>query len=191
VRVVALDASTTAAWVGLFEASRSPCYCRYWHFEGNKNAWLDRCAFRPEENRDEQVALVRAGVPEARGLLAMEGEVAVGWMKLAPRALVPKLRRQGAYRPLDLGPDEGIWSIGCFLVHPGHRREGVARALVGAAPAEAKLWGGTAVEAYPRGKGAGPLHDEQAWVGTEELFESCGFRRIAGEAAYPVMRRDV
>ena len=32
---------------------------------------------------------------------------AVGWMKLAPRALLPKLRRQGAYRPVDLGDDEG------------------------------------------------------------------------------------
>jgi GNAT superfamily N-acetyltransferase len=191
VRVVPLDASTSSVWTALFEACASPCYCRYWHFEGTKNDWLSRCAFRPEENRDEQLALVRAGAPEARGLLAMDAETAVGWMKLVPRATLPKLRRQGAYRPLDLGPDEGIWSIGCFLVHPQRRHEGVARALLNAATGHAKSWGGTAVEGYPRGKGAGILHDEQAWVGTEELFESCGFVRVAGEDVYPVMRRRI
>ena len=153
-QVVALDASTAVAWTALFEASASPCYCRYWHFEGTKNEWLARCSFRPEENRDEQLALVRADAPEARGLLAMEGSDALGWMKLAPRALLPKLRRQGAYRPLDLGPDAGIWSIGCLLVHPAHRHRGVARALVSAAAGYAKQWNGVAVEGYPRGKGA-------------------------------------
>ena len=63
-------------------------------------------------------------------------------MKLAPRALLPKLRRQGAYRPLDLGDDDGVWSIGCLLVRPDRRRHGVARALVEAAPEHVRAWGG-------------------------------------------------
>jgi GNAT superfamily N-acetyltransferase len=196
--VVALDAATAPAWQGLFAASGSACFCRYWHFEGNKNDWLERCAQRPEDNRTEQLALIQRGAEEARGLLAMEGTDAVGWMKLAPRARLPKLRRQGAYRPLDLGPDEGIWSIGCFLVRPDRRGQGVARALVIAAPDFVRRWSSPAaparaVEAYPRGLAAADdhsrLHDEQAWVGTQRLFESCGFARIAGEPAYPVMRR--
>jgi GNAT superfamily N-acetyltransferase len=198
VEIVALDETTAAPWQALFEACGSACFCRYWHFEGKKNEWLERCAQRPEENRDEQLALVRAAAPEARGLLAMEGSAAVGWMKLAPRARLPKLRRQGAYRPLDLGPDEGVWSIGCLLVRPDRRHHGVARALVAAAADHARAWAtpelpALAIEAYPRGEAGGEapprLHDEEAWVGTQSLFESCGFVRMAGEPAYPVMRK--
>ncbi len=195
-RVVALDETTVSAWQALFEVCESPCFCRYWHFPGTKNDWLERCAQRPEDNRDEQIAFIRSGTVEARGLLAMEDTAAIGWMKLAPRARLPKLRRQGAYRGLDLGPDDGIWSIGCLLVRPDRRGHGVAQALVNAAPATVRAWStaelpARAIEAYPRGKPAGDgprLHDEEAWVGTESLFERCGFVRIAGEAAYPVMR---
>jgi GNAT superfamily N-acetyltransferase len=195
VRVVALDEATAPAWQALFERCGSPCFCRYWHFEGKKSDWLERCAMRPEENRDEQLALVRGGALEGRGLLAMEDATAIGWMKLAPRARLPKLRRQGAYRPLDLGPDEGVWSIGCLLVQPDRRSHGVARALVAASPGYVRDWAGPgarAVEAYPRGDtGISPhrLHDEEAWVGTQRLFESCGFVRVSGEPAYPVMQK--
>jgi GNAT superfamily N-acetyltransferase len=204
--IVALDEATGSAWVGLFEACGSPCFCRYWHFEGKKNDWLERCAFRREDNRDEQLALVRAGAPEARGLLALREGVAIGWMKLAPRALLPKLTRQGAYKPLELGPDDGVWSIGCFLVRPDDRNRGVARALIDAAPQHVRRWTrqwasspssvvpARAIEAYPRGlaeheDGSLRLHDEEAWVGTARLFERCGYVRVAGEPTYPVMRK--
>jgi GNAT superfamily N-acetyltransferase len=196
--VVALDAATAPAWVGLFEACGSACFCRYWHFQGKKNDWLERCFHRPDDNRDEQLALVHAGAPDARGLIALEGEIAVGWMKLAPRALLPKLTRQGAYRPLPLGPDAGVWSIGCFLVRPDRRARGVALALVGAAPDYVRAWSpqgeARAIEAYPRGRtdaALARLHDEEAWMGTEALFERCGYVRVAGEAAYPVMRKEL
>lgn len=197
-KVVALDASVAAAWVELFERCGSACFCHYWHFEGKKNDWLARCALRPDENRDAQLALVQAAAPEARGLVAMDDGAAIGWMKLAPRARLPKLRLQGAYRPLDLGPDEGVWSIGCLMVRPDRRQHGVAQALIGAAPEHARAWGrpeapSRAIEAYPRGDapGRGRLHDEEAWVGTQELFERCGFVRVAGEPAYPVMRKSL
>jgi GNAT superfamily N-acetyltransferase len=196
--VVALDAAIAPAWAGLFEACASSCFCRYWHFPGKKNDWLERCFRHPEENRDEQLALVRAGAPEARGLVALEGETAVGWMKLAPRALLPKLTQQGAYRPLPLGPGAGVWSIGCFLVRPDHRAQGVAMALVSAAPDFVRAWSppgeARAIEAYPRGRADAAiarLHDEEAWMGTEALFERCGYVRVAGEAAYPVMRKEL
>jgi hypothetical protein len=194
--IAALDETTLPAWQALFEVCESPCYCRYWHFQGTKNDWLDRCAHRPQDNRDEQLSLVRSGATEARGLLAMDDGAAIGWMKLAPRAGLPKLRRQGAYRGLDLGPDDGVWSIGCLLVRPDRRLHGDAQALISGASAAVRAWAQSdrplAIEAYPRGNPAGDsstrLHDEEAWVGTQSLFERCGFVRIAGEPAYPVMR---
>jgi GNAT superfamily N-acetyltransferase len=199
VKVVALTEETLPAWRSLFDACGCACFCRYWHFEGTKNDWLARCAERPGENRDEQVALVRSHAEEARGLLALDGAAALGWMKLVPRARLPKLLRQGAYRPLALGPDEGVWAIGCLLVHPHHRRRGVARALVRAADDHVRTWEDPrrpcAIDAYPRGRAPGvapaPLHDEEAWTGTPGLFAGCGFVRVAGESAYPVMRKVV
>lgn len=189
-RVAPLTEDLLGAWAGLFEACGCACFCRYWHFEGTKNEWLARSFEEPGRNRDEQSALVVQGAPEACGLLALDGDLAVGWMKLAPRALLPKLRRQGAYRALDLGDDAGVWSIGCFLVRPEHRRHGVARALVEAAPEYVRAWGGRAVEAYPH-RVPHPQHDEEAWMGPESLFVSLGWHAIQDVAPYPVYRKPV
>jgi GNAT superfamily N-acetyltransferase len=189
-RVTPLTPELLGPWSALFEASGSACFCRYWHFEGTKSEWLARCFEAPTLNRDEQRALVQAGAPEARGLLAMEGDQVLGWLKLAPRASLVKLRRQGAYRALDLGPDDGVWSIGCLLVRPDARRRGVARALVEAAPEQVRLWGGRAVEAYPH-RVAHPQHDEEAWMGPETLYDALvtsGWRAVHDVAPYPVYR---
>lgn len=173
----------------LFEASSSTCFCRYWHHEGTKNDWLDRCANRPEENAAELDAAVRAEHPAARGLVALDarGEV-VGWMKLTARAHVPKLRALPVYRSLDLGDEATTFSIGCMLVHPGARGRGVARALVFAAPDLARAWGAHAVEAYPR-RSELPLHDEEAWQGPERVYIEAGFELVHDAAPYPVYRK--
>jgi GNAT superfamily N-acetyltransferase len=187
-RVVALDDAHFAAWAKLFEACHAPCFCRYWHFAGDKNAWLARCAFEPEKNRDEQASLVRACSPEARGLVAIDDAgAAIGWMKLAPRASLAKLRRQGAYRSLDLGADDGVYSVGCFLVHPDHRRRGVARALLRAAPDFVRAWGGGAIEAYPR-RSPDALRDDEMAQGPAALFVELGFAPVFDDGPYPVLR---
>jgi GNAT superfamily N-acetyltransferase len=191
VRIAPLTADHAGAWAALFEASGCTCFCRWWHFTGSKNEWLARCFEEPAKNRDEQTALAAAGALEARGLLALDDDgTAVGWMKLAPRALLPKLRRQGAYRPVDLGDDEGVWSVGCLLVRPDRRRSGVARALIEAAPEQVRTWGGRAVEAYPH-RVAHVLHDEEAWMGPEGVFAGLvtnGWRVVHDVAPYPVYR---
>jgi GNAT superfamily N-acetyltransferase len=187
VRVAPLSAGLLGAWSALFEAAGSACFCRWWHFEGNKNEWLAQCFEDPARNRAEQAAQVERGDVEARGLLALEGDDAVGWMKLAPRERLPKLRRQGPYRPLDLGDDDGMWSVGCLLVRPDRRRHGVARALVRAAPDQVRLWGGTAVEAYPR-RVDHALHDEEAWMGPENIYVTEGWQPVHDVAPYPVYR---
>jgi len=184
-RVEPLSPPILAAWRRLFEESGCDCYCRYWHFEGTKNEWLDRCANRPEENANEE--------PVPTGLVALEGDEALGWMKLAPRATVPKLRRLPVYKSRDLGGDDGVLSIGCFLVHPARRGRGVARALLEAAPAYARSVGAVTLEAYPR-RSSHRLGDEEAWMGQLELFLAAGFQAVAPPDAkgafdaYPVLR---
>jgi GNAT superfamily N-acetyltransferase len=194
VRVEPLGEQNVVAWAALFERASSACFCRWWHFQGVKNDWLARCATDPTASRLEAEAAVRASTEDALGLVALDDGAAIGWMKLAPRASVPKLRNLPLYRGLDLGPDEGVWSIACFLVDPGHRRRGVAAALLDAAPAFVRARGGLSIEAYPRHvhETERPrLHDEEAWMGPESLFTSRGFARVAeGDTTkmYPVYR---
>ena len=170
----------------LFEASSSSCFCRYWHFTGTKNEWLERCAFRPEENLAEQTAALRCDDPSARGLVALDEGVLVGWMKLTPREAMPKLTSLPVYRNLPF--EEGTWSIGCFIVHPSARRRGVARSLVSAAEKHVREWGGRALEAHPR-RSTEPLHDEEAWQGPERAFVERGFTATHDLAPYPVYRK--
>jgi GNAT superfamily N-acetyltransferase len=179
------------ALADLFRACECPCFCRYWHFEGDKNAWLERCAFTPAANEAELRADVVRGEARARGLVAIDDEIRVaGWMKLAPRATLPKLRNRGPYRALDLGPDDGgVLSIGCMLVRPDMRKKGVARALVMEAPRVAKELGARAIEAYPHA--AEGLGEHEVWMGPNALFTSLGFKRVTGEDAYPVLRLDL
>jgi GNAT superfamily N-acetyltransferase len=187
VNVEPLSESNADAWAALFERSGSPCFCRWWHFTGTKNEWLARCAEHPELNRDEQRALVARRAPEAAGLVAIDGGVAIGWMKLVPRVRLPKLLNLGPYRSLPRDLDEPVWSIGCFLVDPARRHHGVASALIRGSFDHVRAQGGTAIEAYPR-RTDHQLHDEEAWMGTASLFARHGFVEVAGEGPYPVMR---
>jgi len=180
-----------ARLAALFEACGCSCFCRYWHFTGTKNDWLARAAFAPDESRSEMEAALVAEDDSARGLVAIdstrENEPIVGWMKLAPRASMPKLRRLSVYRAHDLGDDAGVFSIGCFLIHPEHRKRGVATALVAAAADAVRASGGGAVEAYPHAIDR-PMYDEEAWMGPANIFERAGFVNVAGELPYPVLR---
>lgn len=193
IRTEPLSPERIAGWAELFEASHCPCYCRYWHFQGTKNDWLARCAFDRDASRQEHEAAVRAGADEALGLIAIAGDDVVGWMKLTPRQVLPKLTSLPVYRGR-LSPDASdagrVFAIGCLLVHPAHRGKGVARALIAAAPAFVRAHGGAAVEAYPRTAEA-RLHDEEAWLGPESVFAALGYERVAGEAPYFVYRLDL
>lgn len=193
VDVAPLTAESFPAFVGLFAEAPSSCGCRFWHFAGNKNEWLDRCAHRPEENLEEARAAVLAQDPSGDGLLARArdarpGDAALGWMKVTPRAAVPKLRRLPVYRSLDLGPEETTFAIGCLLVHPSARHRGVARALLAAAGPYARSRGALALEGYPR-RSTEPLYDEEVWQGPERLFLEAGFEAVHDVGPYPVYRK--
>ncbi|MDB4942805.1 MAG: Acetyltransferase [Labilithrix sp.] len=174
------------AFRALFDAAGSSCACRWWHFTGTKNEWLERSAHRPDEGFEEQAAAVRAGDPSADGLVAVDGDAVLGWMKLAPREVVPKLTGLVPYRNVLAPP--GTWSIGCFQIAPAARRHGVARALVTAADAVVLARGGRAIEAYPR-RSSAPLYDEEAWQGPEGLFASLGYAPVHDVAPYPMYRK--
>jgi hypothetical protein len=76
------------------------CWCMYWRIG-------PRYHDRPREDNKRDLRLLAAsGRPP--GLLAFDGELAVGWCELAPRAELAWLTRS---RFLTLADDLPVWSI--------------------------------------------------------------------------------
>jgi GNAT superfamily N-acetyltransferase len=180
----------TQALRAFFERVAVACHCEWWHFQGDKNAWLDRLAHHPLENQRAQDARLERS-DQTSGIVALDasGEV-IGWMKLTPWDGVQKLYDQRPYRKLPCLADDrsGVLTVGCFLVAPEHRRRGIASNLLGRGIEHAIAIGARAIEAFPRvGR---TLGDEEAWMGPLALFERFGFTVVGGSAApYPVLRK--
>jgi GNAT superfamily N-acetyltransferase len=188
VRAVEAGAQHGPLLVELFRRAEVPCHCRYWHFPGGTNPWLDRCAHATDVNRSEFLAALAEGNGEASGVVALDGELAVGWLKLAPATAVQKLYAQRLYRglPCFTGARDGVFTVGCMLVDPRVRRTGIARALLDRAVEIARSRGGTAIEAFPRR--AEGISDAEAFTGPLSVFVEQGFEIVHDFAPYPVMR---
>ncbi len=180
-----------AGLAALFTAAGSPCFCRFWHFTGSNNAWLERCATAPEENRAELEAALAEGSDEARGVVALDdASTLVGWLKVAPAAVMKKAYDRRLYRALPCfeGDRRGVFLVGCALVHPGHRHRGVATALVAGAVRLAPAWGARALEALPR-RPREAVSDEELWTGPLGAFTAAGFVEVNAFEPYPVLRK--
>jgi GNAT superfamily N-acetyltransferase len=191
IRAVPVDTVHAPGLVALFERTGSPCFCRWWHFSGDKNAWLERCAKRPNESRDELAAALAKNSDEARGVVALDADdQVVGWMKLSPASTVQKLFEQRLYKGLPCLNDDrsGVWVVGCCLIDEAWRRRGVAGVLLDAGLALARSSGASSVEAFPRR--AEDVPSEQLWTGPFELFARRGFQVVNDFAPYPVLRFD-
>ena len=171
---------TPALWPALedlFGASGAcnGCWCMYWRIGG---AYRDRPR---EQNRAELRSIVRRGPPP--GLLAFDGDTAVGWCQVTPRSALPHLDGFTRRGPLDPRP---VWSVSCFFVRRGYRRQGVSTALLDAAIDLARKEGAPAVEAYPSRK------DPKSYTGLASSFGRAGFRKVGGRNPdHPVMRREL
>jgi len=185
------------ALMHLFEEADCPCYCRYWHFTGDKNEWQDRCANASDVSRTELTeALANEGL-EAHGLVATfagaEGTAAAaGWLKVAPREVMTKAYEQKLYRALPCFEEhrEGVFLVGCGLVHPRARRAGLATAMLHRAIDLAPSWGATALEGLPR-RPTEPVSDGELWTIPFRAYEENGFQIVHDFAPYPVMRLEV
>jgi len=187
-RVVTASAEHAGPLAELFARSDVACHCRYWHFPGDTNAWLARCAHEPGASRAEMNAALESASGEMSGVVALDGDRAVGWLKLAAATSVPKVYEQRLYRKLPCfgGDREGVLTVGCLLVDPERRKIGVARALLRGAVEHAAAIGARAIEAFPRR--AEDLRDADAWMGPFSLFAREGFEIVNDFGPYPVMR---
>ncbi len=166
------------------------CFCRYWFFGGDKNAWFEQCSARAEDN----AALLRAECTElSPGLIALQNGVAVAWMRLAPLGAMSKLTNHGTYKRLALAGDDTL-AVACIYVRENARNTGILHALVKAIPSFAKAASARAVLAFPAVPPSAEgtrLHDAALMMGAHSTYLSHGFERISGDDAYPVLRLDL
>ena len=175
----------------LFKRSEVSCYCRYFQFSGDKNAWLERCFVTPERNAEELRADLETATPDSpAGVVCRESAqgAVLGWMKLTRASRVPKLYEQRPYRKLpNLGADrEGVFTVGCFLIDPAARQRGLCSELLSAGIRIARECGGTSLEAFPRR--GDDLRDEQLLAGPPSVFVRHGFSAVHDDGPYPVLR---
>ena len=157
----------------------SRCWCMYWRIGDGyrKNS--------PEKNKTAFQEVVKYGPPP--GLLAFDGDLAVGWCQLTPRDALPWLDKK-AWR-LKRVDDLPVWSISCFYIRKGYRKKGVTSALVAAAVKSAKKAGAPALEAYPLDGDLSPSSTSTDYVST---FERAGFKIVARHfPPRPIMRYDL
>ncbi len=102
-----------------------------------------------------QTAIVRARPGRAPGLVAYDGEEAIGWVSVGPREDYERLAYSRVLAPID---DTPVWSIVCFVVGRRSRRQGVANALLDSAIEYARDHGATTLEAYPVDVESGHRH---------------------------------
>jgi GNAT superfamily N-acetyltransferase len=154
------------------------CWCMHWRVEKGGATWR---ACRGEPNRRAFLKLLRGG--RVHGALAFAGERPVGWCNFGPRTDFPRLRRS---RVLAYEAAPGTWSVNCFFVAAGWRRQGVASALLRTAMATAFARGARVLEGYPPG---GALTAPFAWTGTRSLFARAGFKPSAENPRVWLKRR--
>jgi len=149
--------------------------------------WRIGAAYRKrpaKTNKAEFEEIVKQGPPP--GLIAFDGERAVGWCQLTPRNDLPWLDREWRLKRVDNVP---VWSISCFYICKEYRRRGVTSALIAAALKHAKSAGAVAVEAYPLD---GELTPSTSSTGYASTFESAGFVTIARHTPpRPILRYEL
>ena len=190
IQITAFQPEHAEALVRLFERSDNRCFCRYFHFTGDKYAWQDRLANAPEQNRREFLAAAEVQSPEARGVIALTAASteAVGWLKVSRASDLDKLYQQRLYRGLPCfeRPAAGVFTFGCFFVEPEHRGRGLSRELVRAGIALARSLGATSIEALPRGELANSAPER--WLGRPSTLAAEGFSVVHEFEPYPVLR---
>lgn len=118
----------------------------------------------------------------------------VGWCSVGPRETFGRLgRTQALTAAAAQRSPPGTWATMCFFVSPGHRRSGVARALLRGAENYARASGANAFEGFPVTEGGRKLSNDDAYPGTKRLFIEEGFTEVPsaspGRSSQIIMRK--
>ena len=156
----------------------SRCWCMYWRIG---NAYRTRPR---EQNKEAFREIVKRGPPP--GLLAFDGDLAVGWCQVTPRDALAGLDRAWRLKRVD---NLAVWSLSCFYVRKGYRKKGLTSAPIAAASGAARRAKAPAVEAYPLDADLTP---STSFTGYASTFARAGFKVVARRVPpRPIMRHDL
>ncbi|WP_454294792.1 GNAT family N-acetyltransferase [Salana multivorans] len=157
-----------AVLVGPKKPTSNVCFCLSYRIGSKENL-----ALRGEARADRVRAL--CDQDPAPGVIAYLDGVPVGWAAVHPRRDTSFARN----RLIPHVDDVDVWSLWCFRVRPGHRKQGVLHTLVAGAVEHARRNGAPAIEGYPVDNAGERVNLTMAYVGTRALFESAGFEKAA------------
>jgi ribosomal protein S18 acetylase RimI-like enzyme len=173
-----LTDETWEALAALFREGGDPrwCWCQHWRLRSK-----DMAAAKVPQLRERLHDQARSAEPP--GLVAFDGDSAVGWVSLGPRTDFERIVRSRVIPTID---DRPVWSIVCFAVSSSARGQGIGRALLDAAVDHARERGAVALEAYPVAiEDGAEIHPDAAFTGTLPMFERAGFTMVADRASDP------
>jgi GNAT superfamily N-acetyltransferase len=148
------------------------CWCMWF-----RQASADHRLNRGEANR--KLARELAESREPVGLLAMDGDDALGWVAVAPRSVYRRLERSQVAKPVDADEDlSQIWSVTCFFIHRTARGRGVAGTLLDEAVKYARKGGARLVEGYPVDTNGSKANSGDLYHGTLSMFLDAGFMLV-------------
>jgi predicted GNAT family acetyltransferase len=133
--------------------------------------------------------LARTGPPP--GLLAYEGDTAIGWVAIGPRASVARFNATNVSHAPEDDPlvIERVWAITCFYTQSTHRKSGLMAVLAKAALGHAKKNRALAVDVCPIEPDR-PLTWGDGYQGIPSVFRALGFEEIARRSPRrPLMRK--
>lgn len=157
------------------------CWCMWW-----RETRGEYSQFSGEGNKQRMREIILAGrVP---GLIAYLDDLPVGWVSVAPREEFPSLDRSRVAKRVDERP---VWSLVCFFIRKGYRRQGLTGALIRAAAAYAREQGAEVLEAYPV-EHESKVNGSGEFTGFASTFRRAGFVEAARRSEKrPVMRLEL
>ena len=160
------------------------CYCHFYHVPAGI-AWE---GFDAKANRTAMTARIAVG--EMEGFLAYAGSEVVGWLNAQPLHKLPHCwTRMGVERPAMEIPAHDAAAIVCFVIAPGYRRRGVARALLQGALASLAARGLSRVYAFPFDAGSDNAPTAH-YHGPRTLFEAEGFVSVSATVSLTLMCKE-
>jgi GNAT superfamily N-acetyltransferase len=184
--IVPLTADLWPQFEDLF-GKQGACYgCRCTHYRLPPAVRRENDRVR---NKEFIKARIEAGPPP--GLLAIEDDVATGWMQIGPRSDVPEWNKANRVttplEPAEAG-DPAVWAISCFFIRSSARRKGLTHRLVEAGVEFARENGARLVEACPMTESK-DSRSVGLYVGSTRVFEKAGFSPVAErKPGRPLMR---
>lgn len=164
----------------------SGCFCR-WFIESAADWRRGDVAAREAALRRE----VDGGRP-GPGLIAYSDDEPVGWVAVEPRPAYPRLLRGRLAAASPEPADDGsVWAVTCFVVRVGHRRHGVATALLDAAVSHARGHGARVIEGYPVDPHARKVSSAELYHGSSGLFAGAGFHTVHETGARSIVALEV